>query len=91
MAKTANEIMDELAERTADILDKQFQPGTAIYWGDGKDQNDTWLWVLMVEAHKAGKSPALAKLAYLNGDIEEVDTGERMNRLAAACSYASNW
>ena len=91
MSKTPDEIMDDLAIRVEALIDKQMEADTSIFWGEGKDQDDTWLWVLMVEAHKAGGDMVFVRTAYLNGDVAAVATNERINRFAAACSYSSGW
>lgn len=91
MSKTPDEIMDDLANRVDALIDKQMEADTSIFWGEGRDQDDTWLWVLMVEAHKAGADMVYVRTAYLNGDVAAVTTNERINRFAAACSYAGDW
>lgn len=91
MALSRDEIMRDLAGRVDEIINKQLSEDSAIFWGANKHQDDTWCWVLMVEAHKAGNDPVMAKAAYLRGDVDAVPTDDRIDRLAKAIAYAGVW
>ncbi|WIA56001.1 hypothetical protein N6H05_23785 [Sphingobium sp. WTD-1] len=91
MTDKADKIMDDLVLRTAEIMDKQSDAATTMLVGENPHQDDAWCWVLMVEAHKAGIDPIYAKTAYLKGDIEEIQTDDRITRLTGAIIYASQW
>ncbi|OAH42780.1 hypothetical protein AX777_05950 [Sphingobium yanoikuyae] len=91
MSAKADTIMDGLTVRTQEIMDKQTEAATTMLAGANPHQDDAWLWVLMVEAHKAGIDPIYAKTAYLKGDIEAVDVEDRITRLTGAIIYAGEW
>ncbi|PZU07646.1 MAG: hypothetical protein DI606_16320 [Sphingobium sp.] len=83
--------MDGLAAELKQIIDDTCKPETSIFDGLDKWQDRAWLWILMVEAHRDGKDPVMARLAYENGDVSEVDWRTRVERLAPAMAYASEW
>ena len=91
MKKNPDEIMDDLAAELETMIDRQADPETSIFVGLDKWKDNTWRWVLMVEAHQAGKDPMLAKLQHENGEIAAVSAMDRVARLAPAMAYASDW
>lgn len=91
MSANADTIMDSLTIRTQEIIDKQAEAATTMLAGTNPHQDDAWLWVLMVEAHKAEIDPIYVKTAYLKGDIQAVEVEDRITRLTGAIIYASRW
>ncbi|WP_156167078.1 hypothetical protein [Sphingomonas sp. Ag1] len=89
MAKTNDEIMDEVTARLAATCD--LDPTVSLLDGTGEFQDTVLESTYLIEAYQAGKDLTLAKLAYVADDMKSLPLKERVERASRAIIFSDNW
>ena len=89
MAKTNEQIMDDLADKLAEAADQD--PDKSIFDGLGEWQTGVLQTIHMIEAFQAGEDLTKAKLIYRAEDMQGLSGNERALRLSKAMIFADSW